>query len=122
VTAVCVFCLDPTCKDTRPCDARAANLVAKRKALDDARDKLGEAKAARVMRARRRRGGHPRGRARRYVLIIDSESGKVVKRMGPMTARRADRVDDGANINLNHARFHTEIVTGADKRATEAIP
>ena len=34
----------------------------------------------------------------------------VEKRMGPMSERRAERVDGGANINLNHEEFFTRIV------------
>lgn len=35
---------------------------------------------------------------------------EVVKRMGPMSRTKAEKVDDGANINLNHELFYTRIV------------
>lgn len=44
-----------------------------------------------------------------YVEIVDTETDEVVKRMGPMSERRAEQVEDGANINLDHERFHTRI-------------
>ena len=46
-----------------------------------------------------------------YVEIRESESNKLVRRMGPMSERRAEGVEDGANINLNHEKFHTVLVT-----------
>lgn len=45
-----------------------------------------------------------------YVEIVELESGKVNKRMGPMGRRKASKVQGGANINLNHERFYTRIV------------
>ncbi len=45
-----------------------------------------------------------------YVEIVEYESGEVVTRMGPMAERRADKVDSGANINLDHEHFYTRIV------------
>lgn len=32
------------------------------------------------------------------------------RRMGPMSERQADKVDRGANINLNHEKYYTAIV------------
>ena len=46
----------------------------------------------------------------KYVEIVEYEKGKVVKRMGPMFEYKADKVDDGANINLNHEKYYTRIV------------
>lgn len=38
---------------------------------------------------------------------------KVIKRMGPILRERdAERLKNGADINLNHERFFTRIVTG----------
>jgi hypothetical protein len=45
-----------------------------------------------------------------YVEIVKSSSGEVVKRIGPMSQRKADKVESGALINLNHADFFTRIV------------
>jgi hypothetical protein len=45
-----------------------------------------------------------------YVEIVEHSTAKVVERMGPMDQRRAERVERGANINLNRAEFFTRIV------------
>jgi len=45
-----------------------------------------------------------------YVEIVNTATGEVVKRMGPMNERSADRVEARALINLNHAEYHTRIV------------
>ena len=49
-------------------------------------------------------------RASYYVAVIDRDTEEVVHRIGEhMTLRRAERVEDGANINLHHAKFYTEV-------------
>ena len=40
-----------------------------------------------------------------YVEIVNHETGEVVKRMGPLSPQQADKVERGAEINLNHERF-----------------
>lgn len=45
-----------------------------------------------------------------YVEIVNTTTDEVVKRMGPMNERTAERVESGANINLNHDEYHTRIV------------
>lgn len=47
-----------------------------------------------------------------YVVeVLEIETNKVVKTMGPVSSeRRAEKVDDGLNINLNHNEFYTQIV------------
>ena len=45
-----------------------------------------------------------------YVEIVEDSTGEVVKRMGPMNAGKADRVENGASINLNHERFSIRII------------
>lgn len=46
-----------------------------------------------------------------YVEIVKyGEPEEVVKRMGPMAERQADKVDNGANMNLNHEEYYTRIV------------
>lgn len=35
---------------------------------------------------------------------------EIVKRMGPMPEHKADKVNRGANINLNHEDYYTRIV------------
>lgn len=44
-----------------------------------------------------------------YVLIVRTDTGEVVREMGPMDKRSAERVESGANINMNHDEFHTDI-------------
>lgn len=45
-----------------------------------------------------------------YVEIVDIETEEVVNRMGPFSERKAEKVEDGANINLNHERYYTRVV------------
>jgi hypothetical protein len=45
-----------------------------------------------------------------YVEIVEFSSGNVVERMGPMSERKADKVEYGASINLNHKEYFTRIV------------
>lgn len=37
----------------------------------------------------------------------------------PTTERRADKIEDGLNINLDHSRYYTEIVSIAEKGDAE---
>jgi hypothetical protein len=46
-----------------------------------------------------------------YVEIVKTSSGEVVERMGPMSERKADKVESGASINLNHEKYFTRIVS-----------
>lgn len=45
-----------------------------------------------------------------YVLIVKYENGEIVKEMGPMDERKANKVEDGVNINLNHEEYYTDIM------------
>ncbi len=45
-----------------------------------------------------------------YVKIIEHKTRKTIKQMGPYTEHKADKIDDGININLNHEEFYTQIV------------
>lgn len=47
-----------------------------------------------------------------FVEVVEDATGEVVKRMGPMSRRKAERVEDGVSINMNHEAFHTRIVEG----------
>lgn len=49
-----------------------------------------------------------------YVEIVAHADEHVVKRMGPLAQSAAEKVDRGANINLNHERFYTRIVAVKD--------
>ena len=44
-----------------------------------------------------------------YVKIAETATGKVEKRMGPMSEGKADRVERGASINLDHAEYHIDV-------------
>jgi hypothetical protein len=44
-----------------------------------------------------------------YVEIVEKWDGLVIKRMGPMSPRKADSVRRGAEINLNHERYRVRI-------------
>lgn len=52
-----------------------------------------------------------------YIEIVSYETGDVARRMGPYAERKADKVDAGININLNHERFYTRL-TQTDNKAT----
>lgn len=54
-----------------------------------------------------------------YVEIVDDETGEVVKRMGPMNERKAERVENGANINMDHNRYYTRIAGGGEDERGE---
>lgn len=56
-----------------------------------------------------------------YVHIIKTETGEVVRQLGPMTAAKADRVENGANINLDHDTFHTEQKVLSKEEAAEHV-
>ena len=45
-----------------------------------------------------------------YVEILEKRTGDVVETMGPMGERNADKVERGANINLNHAEYRTRVI------------
>ena len=47
------------------------------------------------------------------VLIIETESGRVEDSIPCGGERDAERVERGVLINLNHDKYHTEIVDGA---------
>ena len=47
-----------------------------------------------------------------YVEIIKyGESEETVEKIGPMSERKAERVDSGVNINLNHEEYYTIITS-----------
>jgi hypothetical protein len=45
-----------------------------------------------------------------FVEIVEFSTDKVVKRLGPMTESKADRVQRGMDVNLDHDRFFTRTV------------
>jgi hypothetical protein len=44
-----------------------------------------------------------------FVEIVKRQGAEVIKRMGPMPERRAERVKRGAEINLNHDDYYVRI-------------
>ena len=47
------------------------------------------------------------------VQIIETETGRVEDSIPCYSERNAERVERGVLINLNHDKYHTEIVDGA---------
>lgn len=45
-----------------------------------------------------------------YVEIVKFDGEEVVKRMGPMSERQADKVSSGASRNLNHDEYFIRTV------------
>lgn len=45
-----------------------------------------------------------------YVEIVNYETDEIATRMGPHTERTAERIEDGANRNLDHEHWFTRIV------------
>ena len=45
-----------------------------------------------------------------HVEIVRFDGNEVVKKMGPMPKRKADKVARGADINLNHKDYHVRTV------------
>jgi len=48
-----------------------------------------------------------------YVVIIQRDGDVEIKRMGPMSERKAEKAERGVNINLGHNRYYTDIIEGA---------
>ena len=46
-----------------------------------------------------------------YLEIVNSKSGEVVKRMGPMSQRKAEKTENGVMINLNHDEYYARLVS-----------
>lgn len=51
------------------------------------------------------------------VCIVNSKTGSVEKRMPAYDKNQAEKIERGANHNLDHAKFHTEIRKGLTKDA-----
>jgi len=54
-----------------------------------------------------------------FVEIVRTKGEEVVKRMGPLSERMAIKVEEGANINLNHDEYFTRIVDVETKQKEE---
>lgn len=45
-----------------------------------------------------------------FVEIVRSETDGVVKTMGPFSEKKADKIEGGININLNHEVYFTRVI------------
>lgn len=52
----------------------------------------------------------------KYVEIVETKTDRVERRMGPMSERQAERVERGAEINLNHERFYVRVIDAEESR------
>ena len=43
-------------------------------------------------------------------IVKNGDPEEVVKRMGPHHKRRAEKIEEGASINLNHEDYFTRVV------------
>lgn len=48
------------------------------------------------------------------IEVVDRETEQAVKVFAPTHERRAEKIEDGVNINLNHERYYTRRVTVED--------
>ena len=55
------------------------------------------------------------------VQIIETETGRVELSIPCNSERGAERVERGVLININHDKYHTEIVDGAQEAKQENI-
>lgn len=46
------------------------------------------------------------------VQVIEYSTGKVIKEIVVSSERKADKVESGLNINLNHEKYYTRTVKG----------
>lgn len=44
-----------------------------------------------------------------YVEVRNLQTEEVIKRLGPMSERKAERVERGMLINMNHEDYYTQI-------------
>lgn len=46
-----------------------------------------------------------------YVEIVETKTGEVIRRLGPHSNRKARKIENGINVNINDEIYHTRIVT-----------
>jgi hypothetical protein len=51
------------------------------------------------------------------VEVVEAATDKVVRRLGPMSERKAEKVERGLEINLNHDRFFVRVVPRDEKKS-----
>lgn len=44
-----------------------------------------------------------------FVEVLENATGKIVKRLGPMPVRKAERIESGMDANLDHENYHVRI-------------
>tara|TARA_A200000113_G_scaffold42735_2_gene34688 strand:+ start:3960 stop:4109 length:150 start_codon:yes stop_codon:yes gene_type:complete len=44
------------------------------------------------------------------VHIVETETGKIESIMPATSMHTAEKIERGANINLNHSKYHTDII------------
>lgn len=54
------------------------------------------------------------------VEVVHDETGEVVSQSKPTYLRRAEKIEDGYSINLNHAAYSTRIVRASVAADTPA--
>ena len=52
-----------------------------------------------------------------YVEVVAYYSNEVIKRLGPLSKSKADKVEAGININLDHERYFTRQVEATKEAA-----
>lgn len=72
-----------------------------------------------VQRAALRASTEAQARAKREnaafcIEVVDEATNSVVKAIDCASKRQADRIEAGLNINLNHERYFTRIVSQGD--------
>jgi len=55
------------------------------------------------------------------VRILRNGTDEVVREYGPTNLERAQKLEKGANVNLNHNEFHTDIVKDDTKDSDEIM-
>jgi hypothetical protein len=48
------------------------------------------------------------------VEVVEDETGDIVSQSKPTYRRRAEKIEDGYMINLNHERYSTRIVPASE--------
>lgn len=55
-----------------------------------------------------------------YVLIVRYNDGKYIRKMGPMSEGRAERVSRGALVNMDHENYYSVEVAKDELEEYEA--
>lgn len=44
-----------------------------------------------------------------YVRVVEDETGKVWRKFGPHPKRKAEKIEDGLDRQLNHEKYHVRV-------------